>query len=57
MYKRQVRTDLHNPNDIVVDFIASMTDDYFLDIFSHLFPEHPLVQKVQYIEYFDRRYM
>jgi dGTPase len=39
------------PNQIVVDYLASMTDDYFLDLFAHLFPKSPL--KVQYISYFD----
>ena len=41
------------PNQIVVDFMASMTDDYFVDLFTYLFPhsEH----KIQYISYFDER--
>lgn len=55
--KRVVRIDIHDPNDIVVDFIASMTDDYFIDAFSYLFPNHELAEKVQYIGYFDKRYM
>lgn len=25
------------PNDMVVDYIASMTDDYFVDLYKHLF--------------------
>lgn len=28
------------PNQIVVDYIASMTDSYFMDLYAHLFPEH-----------------
>lgn len=27
-----------DPNQIVVDFISSMTDDYFMALFAHLFP-------------------
>lgn len=54
---RYVQTDIHDPNDIVTDFIASMTDDYFIDAFLYLFPQHKLAKKVQYIEYFDSRYM
>lgn len=39
------------PNQIVVDYIASMTDDYFIDLYGFLFPEGKY--KVQYISYFD----
>ena len=28
------------PNQIVVDYIASMTDSYFMVLYAHLFPEH-----------------
>ena len=54
--KRFVQKDTHNANDIITDFIASMTDDYFIDAFSHLFPKDKLNQEIQYIEYFDKRY-
>ena len=37
-------------DDIVTDFIASMTDDYFIDICAHLLPDAP---KVKYVGYFD----
>lgn len=37
-------------NQIVVDFIASMTDDYFLDLFSHLFPDSS--HHIEYVPYF-----
>lgn len=40
-----------NPNRIVADFIASMTDDYFIDLFAHMFPESPL--HVDYKSYFQ----
>lgn len=37
-------------NQIVVDFIASMTDDYFIDLYSFLYPkENP----IKYISYFE----
>lgn len=38
------------PNQIVVDYIASMTDDYFLDLYKHLFPSSS--HHVEYISYF-----
>lgn len=37
------------PNQIVVDYIASMTDDYFVDLYSHLFGGGT---KIEYIPYF-----
>lgn len=38
------------PNVIVTDYIASMTDDYFADICAHLFPE---LAPIPYIGYFE----
>lgn len=40
-------------NEIVVDYIASMTDDYFIDLYKYLFPDDDLYKKVHYISYFD----
>jgi len=37
-------------DQIVVDYIASMTDDYFLDLFTYLFPKSKL--KINYKGYF-----
>ncbi|MBE7039852.1 MAG: HD domain-containing protein [Ruminococcaceae bacterium] len=37
-------------NQIVVDYIASMTDDYFTDLYSYLFPKE---KTIEYISYFD----
>ncbi len=37
-------------NQIVVDFIASMTDDFFIDLYDYLFPNSNL--KLNYIGYF-----
>ncbi len=41
----------NTPDDIVVDYIASMTDDYFIDICAHLLPNAPTVN---YTGYFDK---
>lgn len=38
-------------NQIVVDYIASMTDDYFIDLHAYLFPHSH--NKIRYIGYFD----
>jgi len=38
-------------NQIVVDFIASMTDDYFVDLYEYLFPKN--THGVKYVSYFD----
>lgn len=40
-----------DPNEIVADYIASMTDDYFIDLYGVLFPERPC--KIKYRSYFD----
>ena len=50
-YKRIKPYILTEPNQIVVDYIASMTDDYFIDLFHHLFPKSTL--KIEYTGYFD----
>lgn len=42
----------HRPDDIVVDYIASMTDDYFVELHRHLFPDDPVNQLVRYEPYF-----
>ncbi len=39
------------PEDIVADYMASMTDDYFIDLHAYLFPHSKL--KVRYHGYFD----
>ncbi len=40
-----------NPNLIVADYIASMTDDYFLALYEKLFPESK--RKIVFRSYFD----
>lgn len=44
-------TDENSPDDIVTDYIASMTDDYFIDICAHLIPDAPTVK---YTGYFNK---
>ena len=50
-YKRDIPYEQNDPHDIVVDYIASMTDDYFIELHGYLFPDSPL--KVKYKGYFD----
>lgn len=37
-YKREIPYEEFPAEDIVVDYIASMTDDYFLELYKYLFP-------------------
>ena len=41
--------ETNTPEDIVIDYIASMTDDYITELFGYLFPEE---KKIEYISYF-----
>ena len=50
-YKRELPYERTEPNQLVVDYIASMTDDYFTDLYAYLFPESDL--KIIYKGYFD----
>ena len=50
-YKRDFPYEETEPNQIVVDYIASMTDDYFVDIYNHLFPKS--TKKIDYKGYFE----
>ena len=49
-YKRKEPYENSDPDTIVADYIASMTDDYFIDLHSYLFPESNL--KIDYVGYF-----
>lgn len=40
------------PNQIVVDYIASMTDDYFVALYDYLFPSSK--SKIRYKSYFEK---
>lgn len=50
-YTRTVPYENTEPNQIVVDYIASMTDDYFIDLYHYLYPnsEHT----IEYLGYFE----
>lgn len=50
-YPRQTPYEDTEPDQLVVDFIASMTDDYFIELYRYLFPDSTL--KVEYKGYFD----
>lgn len=50
-YYRQSEYRKEEPNQIVADYIASMTDDYFLELHRYLFPESRL--RVKYHSYFE----
>ena len=40
-----------DPDRIVVDFMASMTDDYFIELYRHLFPQKPC--HIRFVSYFE----
>ncbi len=50
-YTRAIPYENTEPNQIVVDYIASMTDDYFVDLYAYLFPQSD--KKIIYTGYFD----
>ena len=50
-YRRDIPYEQTEPNQIVVDYIASMTDDYFIDLYEYLFPDSN--KKIIYKGYFD----
>lgn len=39
------------PNQVVVDYIASMTDDYFIELYKYLFPDSGRI--IEYHSYFE----
>ena len=49
-YEREFPYEKTEPEQIVVDFLASMTDDYFVDLHEYLFPQSN--KKIEYIGYF-----
>ena len=50
-YQRTAPYESEEPDQIVVDYIASMTDDYFVELYRRLFPDSGL--KIEYQGYFD----
>ena len=53
-YSREVIYGKSEPNQIVVDYIASMTDDYLIDLHRYLFPNSSYY--VEYTGYFNDLY-
>ena len=51
-YSRDTAYEKDEPNQLVVDYIASMTDDYLIDLHRYLFPDSP--HTVTYTGYFDQ---
>lgn len=51
-YSKESYLDTNTPENIVIDYISSMTDDYFSDLYTYLFPKN---NKINYISYFDSR--
>jgi dGTPase len=50
-YNRNTPYQSEEPNQIVVDYIASMTENYFIELHRFLFPNSDL--KVKFLGYFD----
>jgi len=50
-YERKVPYEETNPHLLVADYIASMTDDYFVDLYEYLFPKS--TRRIVYKGYFD----
>ena len=51
-YSSDNYAELNTPEDIVIDYISSMTDDYFSDLYAYLFPKST---PIKYVSYFDSR--
>ena len=47
-YTRSFPYEKEDVYDIVTDYMASMTDDYLVDLFKHLFPDAPAIHYVGY---------
>ncbi len=52
-YATGMQYDETEPNQIVVDYIASMTDDYCAELYSYLFPDSNL--EIKYNGYFEKQ--
>ena len=50
-YKRSTPYEACDPNQIVIDYIASMTDSYFIELHRYMFPDSSL--RVKYKGYFE----
>ena len=49
--RRETPYEETEKNQIVVDYIASMTDDYFIELYQYLFPAS--TREIKYIGYFE----
>lgn len=49
--RRDIPYEETEQNQIVVDYIASMTDDYFIELYRYLFPKSK--RQIKYVGYFD----
>jgi len=50
-YSQQISYDECDPDTIVADYISGMTDDYFVELYKHMFPDDNI--EVVYKGYFD----
>ncbi len=50
-YSRSIPYESTEPNQLVVDYIASMTDDYFIDLYRFMYPDSHY--EINYKGYFD----
>lgn len=50
-YPAAVPYEENDPDDLTMDFIAAMTDDYFVDYYAELFPNSKY--HISYVGYFD----
>ncbi|MCQ2511848.1 MAG: HD domain-containing protein [Lachnospiraceae bacterium] len=51
-YTRTMPYESTEPNQLVTDYIASMTDDYFIELYKYMFPDSSL--SIEYIGYFNQ---
>ncbi len=49
---KSTRKIICDPNDAVTDYIASMTDDYFIELFNYMKLDDELYKQIQYKPYF-----
>ena len=52
MIKRRPDYASEPTDDIVVDYLACMTDEYLIDLFNYLFPEEAVSEQELYVPYF-----
>ncbi len=50
-YSRKTPYERTDPPVLVADYISGMTDDYFIDLYDHLFPDSG--KRINYVGYFE----